>query len=514
MMQPVLRSNAQVLRWLRAIAFATTTGWALTAMQFRPTVGGYALAVATGVVSLLSPGIAVLVALVALSLPILAANFLLGAALLVIGFASVGYLGQDNGRVFLLLMLTFMCASGGPVWAPAIVAGYVFGASEGAVAALLAVLALQAAGLVTGREAVGIVFAGGPLDPLVTFAADKNLLAFGWISKAVGSVEPGSLLGGLSAVRGVALLAVQPVLWGLGAAVAGLVKRPAEDKRRLLFGLIAAVSGIGTLTITSVVALSMFAPDSPDFGTLGTAAGLSLLVALVTIGAWEILLRPSARQADSTARPGSLSAEDADVDELLRLIATAEDQLTAKHTVKATVMITDMKSFSKMTEEEGSVVSAKNIQRHRDLLLPVIIDHHGKGKSTGGDGLVASFDSPTDALYAAVAMQKTLDEYNRTHEGERDIVIRVGMANGEVVLDRGGRPFIGNALNLAARVMNLADGGQVYAARPVIDESSAGSIETHSHGEFELKNIAEPVEVVEVMWKQGLQPAPPLVRGE
>ncbi|MDP2181586.1 MAG: adenylate/guanylate cyclase domain-containing protein [Actinomycetota bacterium] len=513
-MQRTLKSNAQVLRWTRAIAFATTTGWALSAMQFRPTAGGYALAVATGVVSLLSPGIAVLVALVALSLPVLAADFLLGAAFLVIGFASVGYLGQDNGRVFLLIMLAFMCASGGPVWAPAIVAGYVFGASEGAVAALLAVLALQAAGLVAGRETIGIVSTGGPLEPLVSFAGDTNLLAFGWIPGAVGAVEPGALLGGFSGIRGVALLAVQPVLWGLGAAVAGLVKRPADSKRRLLFGLVAAVAGVGTLAITSMLALSMFAPNPPDYGSLGAAAGLSLIVALVAIGTWELLFPPTTKPQEGTVQPGSLSAEDADVDELLRLIATAEDQLTAKHTVQATVMITDMKSFSKMTEEEGSVASAKNIQRHRDLLLPVITSHHGKGKSTGGDGLVASFDSPTDAMYAAVAMQQTLDEHNRTHEGERDIVIRVGMADGEVVLDKGGRPFIGNALNLAARVMNLADGGQIYVARSVISISSAANIETHSHGEFELKNIAGPVEVIEVLWKQGLNPVPPLSRGE
>ena len=45
--------------------------------------------------------------------------------------------------------------------------------------------------------------------------------------------------------------------------------------------------------------------------------------------------------------------------------------------------------------------------------------------------------------------------------------VRMGLASGEVVLDSGGRPFIGAGLNLAARVMNLADGGQVFATDEV-----------------------------------------------
>ena len=205
--------------------------------------------------------------------------------------------------------------------------------------------------------------------------------------------------------------------------------------------------------------------------------------------------------------------EDADVDELLRLIAGAEDELTSKHTTKAVVMITDMKSFSKMTEEDGSVTSAKQIQRHRDLLLPLINSYGGKGKSTGGDGLVAAFGSASDAMHAAVTMQRTLDEYNTGHDGEREMVIRIGIADGEIVLDRGGRPFIGNALNLAARVMDLGDGGQAFTTKPVVEAAKASDIATHRHGAVELKNIAEPVEAIEILWAQGQKPTKPRILG-
>jgi len=201
------------------------------------------------------------------------------------------------------------------------------------------------------------------------------------------------------------------------------------------------------------------------------------------------------------AQPTSMAAEDADVDELLRLVATAEEKLATQHTTNKVVMITDMKSFARITEEDGSIVTAKAIQQHRDLLLPVIETHKGHGKSTGGDGLVAAFDEPADALGAAIEMLRALDEHNRTHPGGREMVVRIGVARGEVVLDKGGRPFIGAALNLAARVMNLADGGQAFATADVTHKAGKG-FAVHSHGAFELKNIASPVEVVELLWHE------------
>ncbi|MBN2404340.1 MAG: adenylate/guanylate cyclase domain-containing protein, partial [Coriobacteriia bacterium] len=154
-----------------------------------------------------------------------------------------------------------------------------------------------------------------------------------------------------------------------------------------------------------------------------------------------------------------------------------------------------------MTESLGSVKSAKLIQSLRDLLLPVIDAHGGAGKSTGGDGLVASFADPRQALLAAQAMQKTLATSKLS---ATPVSIRIGIAEGEVVLDRNGRPFIGAALNLAARIMDLADGGRI-----MVESSMLRSVEMtnlHDHGLFQLRNIREPVHVWEVMWNEGMTP--------
>jgi class 3 adenylate cyclase len=220
---------------------------------------------------------------------------------------------------------------------------------------------------------------------------------------------------------------------------------------------------------------------------------------LVGVAASEWVFTPE----QPVAAKSSADSDDADVDELLRMISSAEEELASKHTVVQTVLITDMKSFSRLTQELGSTETAKLVQRHRDLLLPVIGRHGGKGKPTGGDGLLAAFAAPADALAAAVEMQQALDGYNSSRPGEEAVLVRAGVASGEVVLDNGGKPFLGDALNLAARVMGLADGGQVFTTG--LDAAAAGDLPFGSkdHGGFRLKNIALPVDIVEVFWAVG-----------
>lgn len=510
-----VRRNAALLKWLRAAAFVGLVAWALAAMSFSPLAAGFGIALITGVVALFAPGVAVLIAIIAISLPLLAADFIVGAAFLVIGFASSQFLGESNGWPFLALTAAFAGALYGPVWAVALIAGWVLGTSEGAVVGILACLAIEAAGLLLGRTSFGLVQAGGIQPAVIDFAnAPSNLVGFSWLSASLDSIDPNALLRVITASGAKAQLAVQPLLWGIGAAVAGLVARVPNARRRAPLMLAAAAAGTLALAGGSYTVLRLPGSATPTVGALAVAAISSLAVAFAYIAVWEYVFPRVTTKVDAV-RPGSMSTEDADVDELLRLIATAEDELASKHTTNTTVMITDMKSFSKMTEEDGSYVSAKTIQRHRDLLLPIIEKHGGHGKSTGGDGLVAAFPSANAAVTAAAEMQTTLSQRNELRADERAIIIRIGVAAGEVVLDRGGRPFIGNGLNMAARVMNLADGGQAFVTRRIADEAGdVPGVRTASHGEFSLKNIADPVEVIEILWAEDQEPMRPGERTE
>jgi class 3 adenylate cyclase len=353
---------------------------------------------------------------------------------------------------------------------------------------------------------------------MVSFAhTPASLLVTGWIATAYKSLS-GDMVGQLTSALGhvsyVPALVAQVLVWAAGAALAGVITRRGGTKRSLPVTLTGAAAGVAVLAVGDfVVRIAFGLPILPAASAIALVS--SLAVALGFIGVLETLFaRIPVVAATPQPRETSMAAEDADVDELLRLIATAEDKLASQHTSQRVVLITDMKAFSRMTEEDGSVATAKAIQRHRDLLVPAITRHHGCGKSTGGDGVVAAFESAADAIRAAIEGQRALAEHNATHENEREVLVRMGLASGEVVLDNGGRPFIGAGLNLAARVMNLADGGQIFATGDVIAAGGrAGARGTQMFGTFELKNIAAPVEIGEVLWADGQQPLDPRAEG-
>lgn len=509
MARPVfVRRNAAILPWLRAVAFAATTFLALAAVGFYPGVLPGAIAFVVGVLGLLAPGIGVLVFVLATGVPLAAGDILAGALFMLLGFATIQYLADDHGRNFLIIALAFAGTLVGAEWAVAVVAGLLLGSGEGAVVAFLACLAIEVAGLLLGRPAIGVLATGGSpsaaIVDLARVAALRDPLTFGWVADSLGRLDAGLFTRAVTTLRDPVQFVVQPFLWAAAAALASLLRRQPTDPRRGIGALVAAAAGIAALAVGSIT-LNLIVDGPVSLGVLALAAAVSAVVALGTAVAseWVFTLQPAAEQATAS------SMDEADVDELLRMISTAEEELASKHTVRRTVLITDMKSFSRITEELGSTETARLVQRHRDLLLPLVERFGGHGKSTGGDGLLAAFESPGAALQVSVEMQRVLAEYNAKRPGEEEILIRAGVATGEVVLDKGGKPFLGDALNRAARVMSLADGGQIFTTEQDVDTAGEIALATVSHGEFRLKNIAQPVEIVEVLWREDQEARPP-----
>jgi len=496
------RRNATLLRSVEAVTFMLVTFAALRAMPFYPTWLVAVLVFVTGALAASSPPLASLLLVAAVALPVMAADFVVGVLFLIIGFSATQYLATDRALGFLLIALAVAAVPFHAEWAVCVFAGYALGRGRGAVAAVLACGVIEIVGLLLGAPALGSLVTGGVPPGLVSFvSAPENALTFSWLPVAVAQADPGRALTAIAGATDIPLLVMQPALWAAGAIVGGLF----ETGTRLR-ALLAGAGGVTLLAGGSALAGMAFG-GTVSLQTIGTTALVSAAVVLTAIAIAEWAFRPAARSA--TAQPADLRgmrAEDADVDDLLRLIASAEDELATRHRTQAVVLITDMKSFSAMTEEVGSLESAKLVQRHRDVLIPVIERHGGKGKSTGGDGIVAAFGTADDALSAAIDMQQTLDAAVETDPRTREMLVRIGIASGEVVLDKSGRPFLGTALNLAARVMDLADGGHVMTVGGVAATSGLPDASLHSHGEYKLKNIAEPITVVEVLWRDGMEP--------
>lgn len=140
---------------------------------------------------------------------------------------------------------------------------------------------------------------------------------------------------------------------------------------------------------------------------------------------------------------------------------------------------------------EGSTTMARTIgdERWTDLLAAygdaaerAVNTHGGRLVDRTGDGLMAAFEGPVNAVRAAQRIQAGAEELG--------IRARAGIHMGEVVEDAGA--LRGIAVHLAARVMANAAGGEVLVSETVKDIVAGSALRFLDRGTHQLKDIEEP----------------------
>lgn len=119
-------------------------------------------------------------------------------------------------------------------------------------------------------------------------------------------------------------------------------------------------------------------------------------------------------------------------------------------------LFTDVEGSTRLWEDHTADMQVA-LEVHDTIMTNAIDRWSGYVFSTAGDAFAAAFHSPTDAVSAAMTIQRELTSYNWKEHVE--IRIRIGIHVGEAS-ERGGNYF-GPTLNRAARLMSAAHGGQL-----------------------------------------------------
>jgi class 3 adenylate cyclase len=162
-----------------------------------------------------------------------------------------------------------------------------------------------------------------------------------------------------------------------------------------------------------------------------------------------------------------------------------------------TILFTDMEGSTTLTQKLGDAKAQAVLRTHNSIVREALKAHNGTETKHTGDGVMASFTSASAALEAAVAIQKALADHN---EGNPDAAIRVriGLNAGEPVAED--EDLFGTAVQLAARVCDRAEPGQILASN-VVQELAAGKDFTFTDkGEATLRGFDRPIRLHEVMW--------------
>jgi class 3 adenylate cyclase len=190
-----------------------------------------------------------------------------------------------------------------------------------------------------------------------------------------------------------------------------------------------------------------------------------------------------------------------DLEQLLRISLQISQIIHEKYEKNTTVVLADMKDFTKRTEEDR-LESAEAVQKMSDILKNNVERYGGWGTNTEGDSFIACFEKPDQAIIAALRSLEEIAEYNNKTSQEKQIYIRIGISSGEILF-KSGRPFIGDAVNIAARIMKKAEPNRILVSEYTYKEISAyRGFEFMSKGSEEFKGIKKPLQIYEAKLKK------------
>ena len=123
----------------------------------------------------------------------------------------------------------------------------------------------------------------------------------------------------------------------------------------------------------------------------------------------------------------------------------------------AAIMFTDIVGYTALMgkdEQKAFELPDKN----RQIQKPIIEQLGGRWIKELGDGVMASFNTVSDAVNAAIKIQ---EDSNKADEFQ----LRIGIHLGEVVFEND--DVFGDSVNIASRIQSIAEPGSIFISEAI-----------------------------------------------
>jgi class 3 adenylate cyclase len=156
--------------------------------------------------------------------------------------------------------------------------------------------------------------------------------------------------------------------------------------------------------------------------------------------------------------------------------------------IVATAVFTDIVGSTELAASLGDKPWRNLLHRHDETTRRELARWRGRLIKTTGDGALATFDSPTQAIRFAKALPSSVEALG--------IEVRCGIHTGEMeILDD---DVAGLAVHIAARISALTGPSEVLVSRTVKDLVAGTGIDMTSHGTHSLKGVPDEWEIYAV----------------
>lgn len=162
-----------------------------------------------------------------------------------------------------------------------------------------------------------------------------------------------------------------------------------------------------------------------------------------------------------------------------------------------TIMFTDMVSSTQITQTLGDQLAQQLIHTHNLIVRNALQKNGGTEIKQTGDGIMASFTWASNAIDAAIAIQKAVSKYN-LESPTVPLEVRIGLNSGEPIVED--NDLFGVTVQLASRICGQANAKQIYVSSVVKELSAGKKYSFQSLGDISLKGIEEPQLLFEVLW--------------
>jgi predicted ATPase/class 3 adenylate cyclase len=173
-----------------------------------------------------------------------------------------------------------------------------------------------------------------------------------------------------------------------------------------------------------------------------------------------------------------------------------------------TFLFTDIEGSTKLWEQDAPAMQMA-LTRHDEILKGAIEERGGYVFKTVGDAFCCAFWTATEALDAALEVQRTLfgEEWQETGP------LRVRMALHTGAPEERDGDYFGPPINRAARLLSAAHGGQVLLSLPtqeLVRDQLPGGTSLRDLGEHRLKDLFRPERVFQLSASELPSEFPPL----
>ena len=156
------------------------------------------------------------------------------------------------------------------------------------------------------------------------------------------------------------------------------------------------------------------------------------------------------------------------------------------------VLSADVVGYTRLMESAESETHARWRALRVTVIDPAIVSYRGEVVKNTGDGFIAVFVSPQDAVECAAELQREIAIQEAPRPAERQILFRMGVHWEPIIFEN--NDVYGGGVNIAVRLQEVAPAGGVVVSSALCEQiSGPRGYNLHDLGNLQLKHLARQV---------------------